>query len=40
MKLTEALKRAATYGKWLREGKISKDENEMLVCWLKSQQVD
>ena len=28
---TEAVKKAATYGKWLREGKISKAENEMLM---------
>jgi len=28
---TEAVKKAATYGKWLREGKISEAENEMVM---------
>ena len=37
MSLMEAMRKAATYGKWLREGKISEAENAMLMQWLKSQ---
>ena len=37
---TEAVKKAATYGKWLREGKISEAENAMLMQWLKSQRAE
>ena len=37
MTLVEAMRRATTYGKWLRGGKISEAENAMLMQWLKSQ---
>jgi hypothetical protein len=37
MTLYEAVRRAATYGKMLRCGEITKEENDMLMEWLKSQ---
>ena len=40
MTLVEAMRRATTYGKWLREGKISEAENAMLMQWLKSQRAE
>ena len=40
MSLMEAMRKAATYGKWLREGKISEAENAMLMQWLKSQRAE
>ena len=40
MTLLEAMRRATTYGKWLREGKISEAENAVLMRWLKSQRAE
>ena len=40
MSFVEAMRRATTYGKWLRGGKISEAENAMLMQWLKSQRAE